>query len=187
MIPDQALLHNAFYGNYIVRLVAALGFGYLMGSIPLGPIARWLFAGLDPRLGRLASAAAVLLTVVKGCIPTAIALHGGGEIVGLACGLATTIGHYYCPWTRFRGGRSVDLEAGVVVAISPVAALIFLAFWATAARSSRSAAIGTIFASALLFLPLWYFVGPAGASFGIAAGTAIALRVRIDGQALERA
>jgi glycerol-3-phosphate acyltransferase PlsY len=187
MPVNDALLHNWFYGNYGVRLVAMLGFAFLMGSIPVGPIVRWLFAGLDPRLARTAGAAVPLLDAFKGFLPTVIALHGGGLPVGLGSALATTLGHYYSPWRRFRGGDQVDLEAGVLLALSPWSALVFVGFWCVCAASSRSAATGSLFAAALLFLPLWYFLGAPAALFGIAAGTAIALRVGVGRQPLERA
>ena len=186
MPVNDALLHNAFYGNYGVRLVAALGFAYLLGSIPVEAIARWLFAGLDPRLGRAAVAFGSVIDVLKGFVATAIVFHGGGQAVGLGAGLAATLGHYYCAWRRFRGGERIDFELGVVLALCPPAALVFLVFWVVAAVSSRSAAIGSVFASALLFLPLWYFAGAPAALFGILAGTALALRLRADGQTLER-
>ena len=90
-----------------------------MGSIPIGPTVRWLFCDLDPRLGRAASAFVPPLNALKGFVPTIIAFHGGGEIVGLMAAFACTLGHYYCPWRHFRGGRSADLIAGVVLALSP--------------------------------------------------------------------
>lgn len=187
MPVNDALLHNWFYGNYGVRVAAAVIFAYALGTIPIGPIVRWLFAGLDSRLVRSANAFVPVFDAIKGFLPTLIALHGGGLTIGLAAALAVTLGHYYSPWRRFRGGRQVDCEAGVLLALSPVSALIFVAFWSTAAVTSRSAAIGSLFACALLFLPLWYCLGPWAALFGIAAGTAIALRVGGDRQPLERA
>jgi hypothetical protein len=52
--------------------------------------------------------------------------------------------------------------------------------------SSGSQVAGTGFTAALLFFPLWVFLGAPGALFGIAAGAAIALRLGVDGQTLER-
>lgn len=182
----EALLHNGFYGNYWVRLTAALSFAFLMGSIPIGPTVRWLFCDLDPRYGRAASAFVPPLNALKGFVPTIIAFHGGGEIVGLLAAFACTLGHYYCPWRRFRGGRSADLMAGIVLALSPPAAAILFAFWLVGTVSSGSQVVGTGFTVALLFFPLWVFLGAPGALFGIAAGAAIALRLGVDGQTLER-
>lgn len=186
MQVNDALLHNWFYGNYGVRFAAALIFGFLMGSIPVGPIARWLFAELDPRLLRVATALAVPLTMLKGAVPTLVALHGGGLLVGLGAGLATVLGHYFCPWRGFRGGDQIDAQTGVLAALSPPSALVYLAFWSVAARTSGSAPVGAAFASALLFLPLWYFLGAPAGLFGVAAGTALALRLWARGQPLER-
>jgi glycerol-3-phosphate acyltransferase PlsY len=182
----DALLHNSFYGNYEIRIAAAIIFAFGFASIPVATIVRWLFSGFDPRLVRSANAFVPIFDGIKGFMPTIVALHGGGLGIGLAAALATTLGHYYTPWLRFRGGRQVDCETGVLLALSPLSALIFVVFWCTAAVTSRSAAIGALFACALLFLPLWFFLGPQAALFGIAAGTAIALRVGSQGQSLER-
>jgi glycerol-3-phosphate acyltransferase PlsY len=186
MPVNEALLHNWFYGNYGVRLAAAVVFAFLMGSLPIGPVVAWLFADLDPRLRRAAAAAVAPLNALKGFVPTAIALHGGGPAVGLYAAAAATAGHCFCPWRRFRGGTGCDLVAGVALALSPPAALVVVALWAAAALSSRSVQAGSLFACALLFLPLWYFVGAEAALFGIAAAAALVLRLRIGDQALER-
>lgn len=183
---EQALLHNWFYGNYGVRVAAALIFAFLFSSIPLGPVTRWLFAGLDSRLQRTAGAFVPILNALKGFIAVVIVYHGGGEAVGLAAGFAATLGHAYCPWRRFRGGTGIDALAGILLACSPISALIFLALWATCAYGSRSREIGEIFACGLLFLPLWFFLGPLGGFFGIAAGAAVVLRLRLGDEALQR-
>lgn len=182
----DALLHNWFYGNFGVRLIAAVGFAFLLGSIPIGPVVRWLFADFDPGVRRAAAAAVPPLNAAKGFLSTVISLHGGGLVVGLSAAMAATLGHYYCPWRRFRGGKRIDLEAGIVLALSPPSALVLVAFWATAAIAARSTAAGTLLAAGLLFFPLWFFLGPPAALFGIAAATALALRLWREGQALER-
>lgn len=186
MPVNERLLHNWFYGNYDVRLAAALGFAFLMGSIPIAPIVAWLFIGIDRRVRRIALVAALPVNALKGFLATVIVAHGGGETVGLLAAFAATVGHAYSPWRRFRGGTGIDLETGAVAALSLPSSVVLLAFWSAAALGSRSAAFATRFASALLFFPLWYFLGAHAALFGVAAGTAIALRVARDGEALER-
>lgn len=184
-VPD-ALLHNWFYGNYGVRVAASIVFSYLLGSIPVGYVVRWLFAGFDPRVARRAAAAVPLVDALKGFVATVIPLHGGGETVGLGSGFAATLGHYYTPWRRFRGDSKIDLFAGVVFALSPYAAVIVLAFWLVASVSSGSFQTGTLFAAAMAFWPLWYIDGVPAAFFGVAAGTAIGLRLGGSGEPSER-
>jgi glycerol-3-phosphate acyltransferase PlsY len=183
MPADQALLHNWFYGNYAVRVSAAVFFAFVFCSIPLGNIIRWLFTGLDSRLERSANALVPVLNALKGFIATVVAFHGGGESVGLAAASAGVIGHAYSPWVRGRGGNGIDVLVGMLLAFSFPTALLVLVFWAAAAAPTRSAMMGTLSACALLFFPLWFFGGPAAAAFGIFAGTAIALRLRMPDQA----
>ena len=80
----------------------AFGFAFLMGSIPMGPIVTWLFAGLDYRIARAAAAIAPVLNAGKAFIPTAIAMHGGGLAIGLGAGLAVVAGSLL----RARGASS---------------------------------------------------------------------------------
>ncbi len=187
MPVNERLLHNWFYGNYEVRLAAALGFAFLMGSIPIASVAAWLVSELGSPTRRIAALVVLPLNAIKGLIATIIAAHGGGETVGLFAAFAATVGHHYSPWRRFRGGTQIDLETGVVAALSLPSAGIFVAFWAATALGMRSFSAATRFAAALLFFPLWYFLGAPAAFFGIAAGTAIVLRVATNGKALERA
>jgi glycerol-3-phosphate acyltransferase PlsY len=184
MPVNDALLHNWFYGNRDVRIVAIVVFAYLIASLPFGAIVRWLFAELDPRLSRWAAAIVPVLNVLKGYIATVIAFHGGGEVIGLAAALAATLGHYYCPWRRFRGETRPDAMFGILIPASPFVALMFAVVWLAGAISSRSVATGTLVAAAVLFLPCWFFLGPPGAFFGIAAGAAIAAALRVSGELL---
>jgi glycerol-3-phosphate acyltransferase PlsY len=186
MPVNEALLHNWFYGNYGVRIAASLTFAYLLGSIPVGAVVRWLFSGMDPRLARAANAIVPAIDALKGFIATIIPLHGGGETIGLSSGLAATIGHYYTPWRGLRGDWSVGLFAGVVTALSPLAACIVLTFWFVVSVGSGSYLTGTLFAAATAFWPLWFFIGAPAAFFGIAAGTALGLRLGGSCQVFQR-
>jgi glycerol-3-phosphate acyltransferase PlsY len=186
MPVNEALLHNWFYGNYGVRVAASLAFAYLLGSIPVSAVVRWLFAGLHPRAGRIAYSAVPVVDALKGFVATVIPFHGGGAAIGLSAGFAATVGHYYTPWSRLRGDWRIGLLAGVVAALSLPAACVVLALWAVSSLAASSFESGTLFAAALTFWPLWFFLGAHAALFGIAAGTAVALRLRGGGQVSER-
>jgi glycerol-3-phosphate acyltransferase PlsY len=110
MQVNEALLHNWFYGNFGVRLVAALGFSFLMGSIPFGRVVDWLFAGSEGArntryraAGRFARGVLDALDALKAFIPVAIIAHGGGMLLGAAVGIAVIVGHLFSPWLRGRG------------------------------------------------------------------------------------
>jgi glycerol-3-phosphate acyltransferase PlsY len=184
MPVNEALLHNWFYGNYGVRIAGAVIFAFLISSIPTATIARWLFGSLDSRLSRTANALVPPANIFKGFLAIIVAVHGGGEYVGLYAAFAGMLGHYFSPWRRFRGGDQIDYTIGIAAALNPASAIIVFFFWAPASRVLLSPAIGTLLAGALLFLPLWFFVGAPAALLGIAGGAVIALRVGF-GQPLE--
>jgi glycerol-3-phosphate acyltransferase PlsY len=110
MQVNEALLHNWFYGNFVVRTVAALGFSFLMGSIPFGRVVDWLFAGSDASrsrryrsAGRFAHGLLDGLDALKAFIPVAIIAHGGGLVLGFAAAITVSVGHLFSPWLRGRG------------------------------------------------------------------------------------
>jgi glycerol-3-phosphate acyltransferase PlsY len=167
---NDALLHGPFYGNFYVRLVGAIGFAYLIGSIPLGPLSRWLFADLDWRLGSSARGLTPPASLLQAFLPVEIAAHGGGTAIGFAAGIAVVAAHCYCPWLRFRpgaAGAGAAVQLGALCALSWQSALIFGTVWLVAAIAGNYATIGTLTATAVSFLPLWFFLGPNGALYGV--------------------
>jgi glycerol-3-phosphate acyltransferase PlsY len=164
MQPNEALLHNAFYGNYYVRVVAAVLFSYLMGSIPFRQVFAWFFAGLDRRLGSTAYGFAPVMNYFKAFVPILIVAHGGGPTVGALASVAAVAGDCYCPWLRFRdGGRGAAAQLGALSGLCWPAAVVFAAVWLTIAIASNSTAIGTMLATIVGLLPLWFFIGVPGA------------------------
>ncbi len=143
-----------------------VGFAYLIGSIPLGPLFRWLFADLDWRIGSLARGLVPPLSLLQAFLPVLIAVHGGGILIGLGAGVAVVAAHCYCPWLRFRGGPGAAVQLGVLSAVCWQAALIFGLVWFVAAVSSNYATIGTLTATVFSFVPLWFFLGAPGAFYG---------------------
>lgn len=178
MVVNEALLHNWFYGNLYVREVAALGFAFLMGSIPVTPAIRWLFADLDPRLTRTALAVAPVVNALKAAIPVEIAYHGGGTAIGASAAVAVVAGHGFCPWLRGRGGTGVAVEFGALAVLSWPAALIYFVLWLVGAASSNYATVGALLASGFSFVSLWFFLGVPGAFAGIAMFAIVAARHR---------
>ncbi|KQM26738.1 glycerol-3-phosphate acyltransferase [Sphingomonas sp. Leaf11] len=123
--------------------VAALLIGYLLGSIPWGILLTRIAGAGDLRAigsgnigatnvlrtGRKGLAAAtLLLDLLKGAAAVWIvaALFPGEELVA---GAAAFVGHCYPLWLRFRGGKGVATMMGVVVALSPIAGLVYAIVW----------------------------------------------------------
>ncbi len=123
--------------------MAALLIGYLLGSIPWGILLTRIAGAGDLRAigsgnigatnvlrtGRKGLAAAtLLLDLLKGAAAVWIvaALFPGEELVA---GAAAFVGHCYPLWLRFRGGKGVATMMGVVVALSPIAGLVYAIVW----------------------------------------------------------
>lgn len=136
----------------IIRIVAAIVLGYLIGSIPFGVIIGKRFTGVDIRnygsgkmgttnvlrtAGTKAAICVMLLDIIKGVLAVIFAgliIGNNFAIIGniglsravcqVSAGLAAVIGHNWPLFLKFRGGRGVATFFGGLVALYPPAALI---------------------------------------------------------------
>ena len=171
MIPD----FSDFSG---LSLIAALLFGYLLGSIAFGVVITRL-AGLEDlrkigsgnigatnvlRTGRRELAALTLLgDFGKGCVAVLIASQWAQEL-GLIAGLGAFLGHLYPVWLKFKGGKGVATYLGVLAGAAPPAALAFAAIWLSVAYLGRYSSLAALTATAatpliLVLLRDWGAVG----------------------------
>jgi len=73
--------------------------------------------------------AVALLDVLKGLVPTLLALWLGDRLMAYAVGLACVLGHVLSPYLRGRGGKGVATSMGAALAVFPWFALgMFLVF-----------------------------------------------------------
>ncbi|MBA7560280.1 Glycerol-3-phosphate acyltransferase [subsurface metagenome] len=137
----------------IVKLVAVVVIGYLLGSIPVGYLLSRRHAKVDVRAhgsgktgaanvfrtaGRKWGLLVAALDISKGALAVVIAgLIVGSEylLVGdsglwwllasaqVLAALAAVAGHIWSPFLKFKGGRGVATFFGGLVALCPVAAL----------------------------------------------------------------
>ncbi len=156
-------------------LIAALLFGYLLGSIPFGLLVTSA-AGLGDvrRLGsgnigatnvlrtghKGLAALTLLLDALKGTLAVWAASSYGPEL-GLAAGFGAFLGHLFPVWLGFRGGKGVATYLGVAIALCWQGALAFAVAWmivAVASRYSSLAALVGVIAAPIVAL---YFAPPA--------------------------
>ena len=144
--------------------VAALAFGYLLGSIPFGLLLTRL-AGLGDlravgsgnigatnvlRTGNKALAALTLAAdLLKGTVAAAVGLYWGLD-TGVLAGLGAFLGHLFPVWLKFRGGKGVATYIGVLSGLHWPAALIFCAAWLLVAAVTRYSSLSALIASALM-------------------------------------
>ncbi|HEX2725682.1 MAG TPA: glycerol-3-phosphate 1-O-acyltransferase PlsY, partial [Beijerinckiaceae bacterium] len=150
--------------------VAALVFGYLLGSIPFGLIFTRL-AGLGDvrkigsgnigatnvlRTGRKGLAAATLLAdALKGTLAVILAGMWGPNTAILAA-LGAFLGHLFPVWLGFKGGKGVATFLGCLLGLRPVAALGFAVVWLALAAAMRFSSLSALAASAATPARLWY-------------------------------
>jgi glycerol-3-phosphate acyltransferase PlsY len=149
--------------------LAALVFGYLVGSIPFGIIITRLFRLGDLRqvgsgnIGatnvlRTGNKPAAGLTLLgdglKGTAAVLLAARWGPDMAVIA-GLGVFLGHCFPVWLKFRGGKGVATFLGILLGLhSPTMILAALIWFATAAIS-RYSSLSALIASAATPLILY--------------------------------
>lgn len=151
-------------------LLAALLFGYLLGSIPFGLLLTRM-AGLGDvrnigsgnigatnvlRTGRKGLAAATLiLDMLKGTAAVLLAKMYGPD-AAIVAGFGAFIGHLIPVWLSFKGGKGVATYLGVLLGLLWPAALVFAIVWLAVAFISRYSSLSALVAMAIAPLSILY-------------------------------
>jgi glycerol-3-phosphate acyltransferase PlsY len=177
--------------------------GYLLGSIPFA----WLVARLSGtadlrqagsgnvgaanvlRVSGVASGLLVaLLDVAKGAVSVLLAERlVGGNVVPLAAGLASILGHVFPVWLRFGGGKGVATACGVFAVLTPTAVPLVMVVFVGTVWLTKHVSAGSLLASVAL-PPAAYALGyPASAVGGsVVAAVLIVFRHRSNIERLRR-
>ena len=126
------------------EMIFALALGYLFGSIPFGLLlTRWSGRGDIREVGsgnigatnvlRTGSKPLAALTLVLDCLKGTAAILLARAIwpdtSGVFAGTGAMLGHLYPAWLGFKGGKGVATFFGVLIALMPVAAMVYAAVW----------------------------------------------------------
>jgi glycerol-3-phosphate acyltransferase PlsY len=165
----------------LLYLLAALLFGYLLGSIPFGLILTRM-AGLGDvrkigsgnigatnvlRTGRKGLAAATLLAdALKGTAAVLVAAQWGPQFAIMAA-LGAFLGHLFPVWLGFKGGKGVATFIGILIGLKPLAALIFCLIWLGVAFASKYSSLSALVASASTPIILWLLGEPGMAGIAV--------------------
>jgi glycerol-3-phosphate acyltransferase PlsY len=178
--------------SWIVVAVAAV-LGFFIGSVnPATIIARIRHADLRQGSGNPGATNAGrvlgvrwgvvvgLLDVLKGFLPTFMALLLFDRFTAYVVGLATVLGHVLSPFLRGRGGKGVATSLGAILAVFPWFALGMLIFFGLMLWRTRWVAGSSLAAAGLLTLyaglaPLPYPVF-AGRVWGICIALLVIIR-----------
>jgi len=189
-------------------LLAAVA-GYLLGALPFG----WLIArkfgvnifehgsknpgatnvkrvlgGMFGRKGKRAGDLAFALDLLKGAAAAGwplffcVTYTWQMQITGLIFAL---IGHSFCCWTRFKGGKGVATSAGGLVVLLPIATLLAALAWIVTFYASRYVSLASIVAAFVLPAAAWLLGAPtAFAILATVLGVFVILRHRANIQRL---
>ena len=165
----------------LLYLLAALLFGYLLGSIPFGLIFTRM-AGLGDvrkigsgnigatnvlRTGHKGLAVATLLgDALKGTAAVLLAAQWGPQFAMVAA-LGAFLGHLFPVWLGFKGGKGVATFIGVLIGLKPLAALIFCVIWLGVAFASKYSSLSALVASAVTPIVLWLLGEPGMAGIAV--------------------
>lgn len=153
-------------------LLAALVFGYLLGSIPFGLlITRAAGLGDVRKIGsgnigatnvlrtgnKKLAALTLLLDALKGTAAVLIAgLYGPDQ--AFVAGLGAFLGHLFPVWLGFRGGKGVATYLGVLIAVAWEGALVFAVAWLAVAFLTRYSSLAALVAAVAVPVAL-YLIG----------------------------
>jgi glycerol-3-phosphate acyltransferase PlsY len=178
-------------GSWSVVAVAAV-LGFLVGSInPASIIARFLHKDLRQGSGNPGATNAGrvlgvrwgvvvgLIDVLKGFLPTFLALLLFDRFTAYVVGLAAILGHVLSPFLRGRGGRGVATSLGVILAVFPWFALGMLVVFGLMLWATRWVAGSSVAAAVLLGLYAGFGPLPEPVAAGRVWGISIALLVII--------
>ena len=163
--------------------------GFALGAVPFGFLIGRA-SGIDVRrvgsgnigaanllrsVGRSAALLTLLLDILKGAFPVALARWAGlAPEWQAAVAAAAVLGHIYTPFLRFRGGKGVATTLGALaVATWPVAAAS-TAVWLATAVLFRYTSLAALVAAALLPGLAWW-LDRRGAFVALAAALALLL------------
>jgi glycerol-3-phosphate acyltransferase PlsY len=151
----------------IVQIIAA----YLLGSIAFGILVSRLFGLPDPRTvgsgnpgatnvlrsgKKLAAALTLIGDAFKGWFPVWIAMQSEDLMwVTSAVAIAVFIGHLYPIFYKFKGGKGVATALGVVLAISPMLALLLVLVWVVVFLLTKYSSLAAIISALALPIYVW--------------------------------
>ena len=164
---------------------------YLIGSIPSGLIIGKTVFNTDVRqygsknigatntyrvIGLKAALPVFLCDALKGAAGVVL-LSSYGPMYMILGGILAMMGHNWSIFLGFKGGRGVATGLGVLIALSPLVALIAFLVWGVIVYFTKLVSLGSIIAAALVPI-LMYFTGESYWFVGFGALAALFVIVR---------
>ena len=146
----------------MIKLLMLMIFAYIVGGIPFAYILVKLKTGKDIRtIGsgnvggtNAARAAGIhigllvgLLDMLKGALPTYIALKVCGADAAVLVGVTAVIGHMFTPFLSFQGGKGVATGTGAFLVLAPDAVAVGTVIWLIITAIFRFVSLGSMMAA----------------------------------------
>ncbi|RKZ00439.1 MAG: acyl-phosphate glycerol 3-phosphate acyltransferase [Candidatus Hydrothermota bacterium] len=146
----------------MIKLLMLMIFAYIVGGIPFAYILVKLKTGKDIRtIGsgnvggtNAARAAGIhigllvgLLDMLKGALPTYIALKVCGADAAVLVGVTAVIGHMFTPFLSFQGGKGVATGTGAFLVLAPDAVAVGAVIWLIITAIFRFVSLGSMMAA----------------------------------------
>lgn len=103
-------------------------------------------------LGRKWGVLVGILDVLKGYLPTLLAMQAVGVLAAYVVGVAAVLGHVYSPYLRGRGGKGVATGFGAILGVHPWYAVALVALFALVSVASRWVALGSLVSSVVILV-----------------------------------
>ena len=144
-------------------MLYAIALGYLFGSVPFGLLlARFGGKGDVRAIGsgsigatnvlRTGSKRLAALTLILDCLKATAAILLAQKLWGFEIGpfaaAGAMVGHLYPVWLGFKGGKGVATLLGVLIALLPLAAVIYAALWILLLLAIRISSVAGMAAAA---------------------------------------
>jgi glycerol-3-phosphate acyltransferase PlsY len=164
----------------MMSLILLFLFAYLCGSIPFGKIIAQRrgidiqrrgsgnigFANVKRILGWKDGILTLVGDISKGVLPTLIGLLYFNQTVAFFAGVMAILGHVFCIWLKFRGGKGIATGLGAVSILSPIAAIIGASIYilqcnlrAKSSTASIVGALSTAIVAVALNASIWWQYG----------------------------
>lgn len=156
----------------MLKVLALVAFGYLLGSVPSGWLVMKVYRNQDVRRlgsgnigaanvyragGPGAFATTLIADGLKGVIPVLAGILIGvsmPEITLPLIGLAAVMGHTWSIYLGFRGGKGVATSGGVMLVLAPVALVLSALAWFFVIKFTKLASLASLVAVSVAFVSL---------------------------------
>lgn len=148
---------------------------YLLGSVSFAYLISKQFFHIDIRnygsknagatnvlrvIGTKPALAVLFLDMLKGVAAIFLGRIIGGETLTLLCGVAVVVGHNWPIFLNFKGGKGIATSLGVVLGVSPLAALVMIIIGIGVITLSRYVSLGSVMAALSFPLLMFFFKKP---------------------------